>query len=103
MNNQFLIYFYNIIHNRKELKKIITVLVLSLGLSLATGQSTKPISKVGKAPSATKITDQPKADATLSTSTSVKLKKDGTPDKRYKENQRLKKDGTPDKRYKDNK
>ena len=31
------------------------------------------------------------------------LKKDGTPDKRYKENKKLKKDGTPDKRYKVNK
>ena len=31
------------------------------------------------------------------------LKKDGTPDKRYKENQKLKKDGTLDKRYKENK
>lgn len=32
------------------------------------------------------------------------LKKDGTPDKRYKENKvHLKKDGTPDKRYKENK
>jgi len=31
------------------------------------------------------------------------MKKDGTPDKRYKENQNLKKDGTPDKRYKENK
>ncbi|MES2477447.1 MAG: hypothetical protein V4561_00040 [Bacteroidota bacterium] len=41
----------------------------------------------------------------------VKMKKDGTPDMRYKENksnkkapaQHLKKDGTPDKRYKENK
>lgn len=37
----------------------------------------------------------------------VKLKKDGTPDKRFKENKKaevkLKKDGTPDKRYKANK
>jgi hypothetical protein len=33
----------------------------------------------------------------------AKLKKDGTPDKRYKENKHLKKDGTPDKRYKVNK
>ncbi len=32
----------------------------------------------------------------------VILKKDGTPDKRYKAAQHLKKDGTPDKRYKDN-
>ena len=35
------------------------------------------------------------------------LKKDGTPDKRYKENKakpvHLKKNGTPDKRYKENK
>jgi len=33
----------------------------------------------------------------------AKLKKDGTPDRRYKENQKLKKDGTPDRRYKENK
>jgi hypothetical protein len=31
------------------------------------------------------------------------MKKDGTPDKRYKANQNLKKDGTPDKRFKENK
>jgi colicin import membrane protein len=36
--------------------------------------------------------------------TTVKLKKDGTPDKRYKTETKvvLKKDGTPDKRYKEN-
>jgi hypothetical protein len=33
----------------------------------------------------------------------VVMKKDGTPDKRYKANQNLKKDGTPDKRFKENK
>ncbi|HMO62778.1 MAG TPA: hypothetical protein PKC39_10630 [Ferruginibacter sp.] len=32
-----------------------------------------------------------------------KLKKDGTPDKRFKTNKKLKKDGTPDKRFKQNK
>lgn len=32
-----------------------------------------------------------------------KMKKDGTPDKRYKENKHVKKDGTPDMRYKENK
>jgi hypothetical protein len=37
------------------------------------------------------------------TTTKDKVKKDGTPDKRYKENKNLKKDGTPDKRYKENK
>ncbi|MFZ4058137.1 MAG: hypothetical protein ACOYKE_08345 [Ferruginibacter sp.] len=31
------------------------------------------------------------------------VKKDGTPDKRYKSNKKLKKDGTPDKRYSENK
>jgi len=39
--------------------------------------------------------------------TGAKLKADGTPDKRFKENKKekgkLKKDGTPDKRYKGNK
>ncbi|MCC6257098.1 MAG: hypothetical protein IT254_02130, partial [Chitinophagaceae bacterium] len=32
-----------------------------------------------------------------------KLKADGTPDKRYKENKKLKADGTADMRYKENK
>lgn len=32
--------------------------------------------------------------------TAVKVKKDGTPDKRFKANKHLKKDGTPDRRYK---
>lgn len=32
-----------------------------------------------------------------------KMKKDGTPDRRFKENKKLKKDGTPDLRYKENK
>lgn len=53
-----------------------------------------------------------KKEAT-SSSNDQKLKKDGTPDMRYKENKEskeaakpsgpLKKDGTPDKRYKENK
>lgn len=33
----------------------------------------------------------------------IKTKKDGTPDKRFKENKKLKKDGTPDKRFKEHK
>jgi hypothetical protein len=40
---------------------------------------------------------------TATVTPAVKTKKDGTPDKRYKENKKLKKDGTPDKRYKENK
>jgi hypothetical protein len=55
---------------------------------------------------------QAKQDAGKSTAetktSSVPLKKDGTPDKRYKKSKTevtgpLKKDGTPDKRYKANK
>lgn len=34
---------------------------------------------------------------------SAHLKKDGTPDKRYRQNKHLKKDGTPDKRFKSSK
>ncbi len=46
--------------------------------------------------------------ATTTPATTTHLKKDGTPDKRFKENktpppQHLKKDGTPDKRFKENK
>lgn len=41
--------------------------------------------------------------AKQTTTTTTKTKKDGTPDKRYKENKKIKKDGTPDKRYKSNK
>ena len=46
-----------------------------------------------------------KAKTSTQSSTGAKLKKDGTPDKRYKNNKedktvKLKKDGTPDKRYK---
>ena len=35
--------------------------------------------------------------------TTQHVKKDGTADKRFKENKHKKKDGTPDKRYKENK
>jgi hypothetical protein len=45
-----------------------------------------------------------KTTKTTKTETKVVLKKDGTPDKRYKQAEKpkvvLKKDGTPDKRYK---
>lgn len=47
--------------------------------------------------------------ATVSPKAEKHMKKDGTPDKRYKDNKEehsakhMKKDGTPDKRYKENK
>ena len=50
-----------------------------------------------------------KSDVPAATQTAVKvtpaapMKKDGTPDKRFKANKKLKKDGTPDMRYKEHK
>ena len=64
-----------------------------LGLGFASAQQVAPATK----------TATTKAVETKAAKPAQKLKKDGTPDKRYKENQKLKKDGTPDKRYKVNK
>lgn len=80
---------------------------IALGLGLATAQQAQPATaKVAPASknSAVQKSGDKKTEAAATTAKSgVKLKKDGTPDKRYKANQKLKKDGTPDKRYKENK
>lgn len=44
-------------------------------------------------------TTQKKQEIKKSVPSNVVLKKDGTPDKRFKQAEHLKKDGTPDKRY----
>jgi|ERR1700722_10010214 hypothetical protein len=72
----------------KKITLIVSLLLTFAGMAMAqTTPATKPA-------------------ATTSTST-THLKKDGTPDKRFKENKtppaHLKKDGTPDMRYKENK
>lgn len=101
------------------MKNLLTAFVLSLGLGLATAQTTQPTtskkvvpvkslsvkSELKKPQIAAKSTtaNNVKKVAVKTTSTSVKLKKDGTPDKRYKSSKVLKKDGTPDKRFKENK
>lgn len=69
-----------------------------LGLGFATAQQAVPAAK-STAQKTTKSVKTLKPAA----KPAVKLKKDGTPDKRYKANQKLKKDGTPDRRYKANK
>lgn len=46
---------------------------------------------------------QVKPTTTTTKQTTQHVKKDGTADKRFKENKHKKKDGTPDKRYKENK
>lgn len=81
------------------MKNFLSAMSLILGLSLATAQQTTPSTST-KTHQTTKTV---KAPETTATKPAAKLKKDGTPDKRYKENKKLKKDGTPDKRYKENK
>lgn len=95
------------------MKNFLTAMSLVLGLGLATAQHTTP----GAVKTQTvKTTVKPvkqkmpvaaaKPAATMKPATVLapaKMKKDGTPDKRYKENKNLKKDGTPDQRYKANK
>lgn len=83
---------------------------LILGLGLATAQQTAPATSTTahqtvKTVKATKPVEVKAAKpAEIKTAKpAAKMKKDGTPDKRYKDNKHLKKDGTPDKRYKVNK
>jgi hypothetical protein len=68
----------------------------------ATTKTTPAAASTTKTPAAAK----PVTTAPAATTGGVKLKADGTPDKRYKAtatNIPLKKDGTPDKRFKGNK
>ncbi|MBB4806643.1 ribosomal protein S13 [Chryseobacterium defluvii] len=81
------------------MRKFLTAMSLILGLGLATAQQTAPAT----GSSTHQTTKTLKASQSKSVKPAAKLKKDGTPDKRYKENKKLKKDGTPDKRYKENK
>lgn len=87
-----------------KMKKILTTLSFVLGLGLATAQQTaeKQTTLPPSPPKeVVKKTTKPAAKTkTTVTRTEVKMKKDGTPDKRYKANQYLKKDGTRDKRFK---
>ncbi|KPH11502.1 hypothetical protein [Chryseobacterium sp. ERMR1:04] len=96
------------------MKKLITAMTLVLGLGFATAQQAAPataskahqqVTKPAKMvdAKAVKATDTKVAKPAAPSTTAVKMKKDGTPDKRYKDAQHLKKDGTPDKRYKENK
>lgn len=84
------------------MKKFLTAMSVILGLGFATAQQTVPAKTAVKS-TTTKTVKPIKAAETNTSKSATKLKKDGTPDKRYKENQKLKKDGTPDKRYKVNK
>lgn len=76
------------------MKKLLSALSVFLLLGLANAQ---------KADKAVQTKETVKKAKVAPVKSGVVLKKDGTPDKRYKQNKRLKKDGTPDKRYKENK
>lgn len=93
------------------MKKLFTVLSVVLGLGLASAQQVTPTKTTITPPQAKMQTAKPVVTKTtvakptvavksVKTNTAVVMKKDGTPDKRYKANQHLKKDGTVDKRYK---
>lgn len=84
------------------MKKLLTALSVVLALGFANAQQTAPSASKTQTTSAKKqVKPEKKAKAAKpTTSAGVKMKKDGTPDKRYKNAKHLKKDGTPDKRYK---
>ena len=82
------------------MKKLLTALSVVLCLGFASAQKTAT-SQTMNPKTATKMAKPAKKMmAAQPAPAGVKMKKDGTPDRRYKNAQHLKKDGTPDKRYK---
>lgn len=79
------------------MRKIFLAVLAVLGFTLTA--SAQEVTKKEVKKTETKIVK--KDDGNGAKKTTVVLKKDGTPDKRYKKTTTvLKKDGTPDKRYK---
>lgn len=94
------------------MKNLLSTLLVTFGLGMATAQTTTPRAATPAPANTTKAVikkteQQAKTGeakmAKTAAKAEVQMKKDGTPDKRYKANKMLKKDGTPDKRYKANK
>lgn len=86
------------------MKNLLAAILLTFGVGAATAQTSAPAAKKQVTKTEKKATKTVEAQAAKVANTpDAKLKKDGTPDKRYKANKMLKKDGTPDKRYKANK
>ena len=83
------------------MKNSMTIFLLILGITFCSAQKTTTNKKVHTKQNAT-VSTKSKAAKSETVRSTTKLKKDGTPDRRYKANQKLKKDGTPDKRYKGN-
>ena len=78
------------------MKKLFIAILTFISFNLAADAQTATPAQTK--PAATQATKK-----TATTASTAHVKKDGTPDKRYKENKHVKKDGTPDKRYKENK
>ena len=85
------------------MKKVVLAVIAVLGFAL-TGFAQEGAKKAVKKTETTvkEVKKEVKATDAKAKEAKVVLKKDGTPDKRYKEAKEvvLKKDGTPDKRYK---
>lgn len=80
-------------------KLLLAVLMMTAVSTFSFAQTKKPAEKKAPATETAKKATPAKTDAS-----GAVLKKDGTPDKRYKsKKEHMKKDGTPDKRYKENK
>lgn len=79
----------------KSLSSLLMALMLVLSLNAGAQQSKNAAKPAEK--------KEVKATGSANAETKGPVKKDGTPDKRYKANKKLKKDGTPDKRYNVNK
>ena len=83
------------------MRKLILATIALLGFAFTSqAQDTKTVKKTEKTTKTVQKGNDAKTVKKTETETKVVLKKDGTPDKRYKTSQKLKKDGTPDKRYK---
>ncbi|MFT3687410.1 MAG: hypothetical protein QM783_21220 [Phycisphaerales bacterium] len=116
LRKSFPIFYTLAIQTKKynTMRKLMFALVALLGLSLGANAQDKskktpppPPPKEAKAP--LKKDGTPDKRFKENKETKAPLKKDGTPDKRFKENKEakpkapVKKDGTPDKRFKENK
>lgn len=91
---------------KKILCILLSILIMRTASFAQNKDAKKPAKKEAVKPAAATDTRQPQAKP----EPTAKMKKDGTPDKRFKENKTakpapgpLKKDGTPDMRYKANK
>lgn len=89
------------------MKKFLLALSLFLGTASFVSAQTKPMTTPAKTAKTSKTDKAEKT--TKATGMNPMMRKDGTPDKRYKENKTTapvegpkKKDGTPDMRYKKN-